>query len=127
VPEFSGIEVFGRQPSSPRRRTSKKPAKKPRRRARSERSGLGLVSIAAAVATVIVTSVGIGTSMARNFEAGILFAYLATFLSVVAVLGGAAAVVMGRGRAWGALAILIGILASPPILTRLLDWASGLG
>jgi hypothetical protein len=34
---------------------------------------------------------------------------------------------MGRGRRFGAIAIVVGILASPLILTRLLDLASGLG
>jgi hypothetical protein len=35
--------------------------------------------------------------------------------------------VTGRGREWGGVAVLIGALASPPILTQLLGWASGLG
>ena len=46
---------------------------------------------------------------------------------MVAFLCGVAAVLTGRGRAWGAVAIILGVLSSPPVLTKLLAWASGLG
>jgi hypothetical protein len=114
--EFRGIEVFGRPP---RRRS--RPALPPRR------SRLGIIAAAAGVVTVIGTSIGISSAMAGRYESGILLAYLSTGVSVVAVLCGAAAVVTGRGRRWGAVAILLGVLASPPVLTKLLGWASGLG
>jgi hypothetical protein len=91
------------------------------------RSRLGLVGLFASLVTVTATSIGIVTSMAGRYESGILLAYLATGTSVVAVLCGAASVVTGRGRRWGAIGIVLGILASPPVLTRLLGWASGLG
>ncbi len=114
--EFRGIEVFGRQP---RRRTPPAPPAK--------RSRLGIIAALAGVVTVIGTVIGISSAMAGRYQSGILLAYLSTGVSVVAVLCGAAAVVTGRGRRWGAIAILLGILASPPVLTRLLGWASGLG
>jgi hypothetical protein len=113
--EYRGIEVFGR---TGRRRAASSP--RPRTR-------LGLLSLGAAVLTVAATVVGILMAMAGRYEPGILLAYLATGVSVVSVLCGAAAVVTGRGRAWGALAVVIGILSCPPLLTRLLGWASGLG
>jgi hypothetical protein len=113
--EYRGIEVFGRQP---RRRAA--PTKRPRSR-------LGLLSMGAALLTVVSTIAGIALAMGGKYEASILLAYLATGVSVVAVLCGAASVLTGRGRAWGALAIVLGILSSPPLLTRLLGWASGLG
>jgi hypothetical protein len=119
--EYRGIEVFGRRP---RRRADPPPR---RANSRPRRSGLGIVTVLAGVVTVVGTVVGITSAMAGRYESGILLAYLSTATSVIAVLGGAAAVVMGRGRGWGALAILLGILASPPVLTRLLGWASGLG
>jgi hypothetical protein len=114
--EFRGIEVFGRQP---RRRAE------PIRRVHGPR--LGYAALFAGVVTVAATSAGIATSMGGHFATGILLAYLATGTSVVAVLCGAASVVTRRGRRWGAIAIVLGVLASPPVLTRLLDWASGLG
>jgi hypothetical protein len=113
--EFRGIEVFGRNRS--RRAT---PVVRPRWR-------LGVFAFGAALFTAAATTAGIVLAMGGTFEASILIAYLATGASVVAVLCGAAAVVTGRGRGWGAMAILIGVLASPPLLTKLLGWASGLG
>jgi hypothetical protein len=117
--EFRGIEVF--EPPRRRRSPSATPAR-PRPRWR-----LGVLSFGAAIFTAIATTTGIVLAMGGRFEASILIAYLATGASVVAVLCGAASVVTGRGRGWGALAIVIGILASPPLLTKLLGWASGLG
>jgi hypothetical protein len=114
--EYRGIEVFGRVP---RRRAE--PVKRVRR------SRLGFAALLAAGVTVVATSVGVGVSMAGHYETGILLAYLATGAAVVAVLCGAASVVTGRGRRWGAIAIVLGVLACPLVLTRLLDWASGLG
>lgn len=113
--EYRGIEVF----SSPGRRRADPP---PRPRWR-----LGVLSLCAALFTAAATTLGIVLALDGTFEASILIAYLATGASVVAVLCGAAAVVTGRGRGWGAVAIVIGILSSPPLLTRLLGWASGLG
>jgi hypothetical protein len=86
-----------------------------------------VLSFGAALFTAAATTAGILFAMAGKFETSILIAYLATGASVVAVLCGAAAVVTGRGRGWGAMAIVIGILSSPPLLTKLLGWASGLG
>lgn len=117
--EFRGVEVF----EPPRRRRST-PSPRPRARPRWR---LGVFSFGAAIFTAVSTTVGILLAMGGKFEASILIAYLATGASVVAVLCGAAAVVTGRGRGWGAMAIVIGILSSPPLLTKLLDWASGLG
>jgi hypothetical protein len=113
--EFRGIEVFGRQ-----RRRAATPVARPRWR-------LGVLAFIAALFTTAATTIGIVLAMGGKFEASILIAYLATGASVVAVLCGAAAVVTGRGRGWGAMAIVIGILSSPPLLTKLLGWASGLG
>jgi hypothetical protein len=113
--EFRGIDVFRRQA---RRRVD--PPTRPRWR-------LGVLSFGAALCTTAATTVGILLAMGGSFESSILVAYLATGCSVVAVLCGAAAVVTGRGRGWGAMAIVIGIVSSPPLLTRLLGWASGLG
>jgi hypothetical protein len=114
--EYRGIEVFGRQP---RRRAE--PVKRP------HRSRLGLFGLLAGVVTLAATATGIAVSMAGRYEAGILLAYLATGMAVVAVLCGAGSVVTGRGRRWGAIAIVLGVLACPLVLTRLLDWAGGLG
>ena len=113
--EFRGIEVL-----SPQGRRRADPPPRPRWR-------LGVLSFGAGLFTAAATTGGILLAMSGKFEVSILIAYLATGASVVSVLCGAAAVVTGRGRGWGAVAIVIGILSSPPLLTKLLGWASGLG
>jgi hypothetical protein len=125
--EYRGIEVFGRPP----RRNTQNERRVPRRRRADPpprlRSRLGLLALGAALVTVASTIAGILLALADRYEASILLAYLATGLSVVAFLCGVASLVTGRGRVWGAIAIVLGILGSPPVLTRLLGWASGLG
>ena len=121
--EFRGIEVFGRQ--TRRRAVPPAPPVPPAERGRP-RWLLGVLAFAAGLFTAAATTTGILLAMSGKFELSILVAYLATGVSVVAVLCGAAAVVTGRGRGWGAIAIVIGVLSSPPLLTRLLEWASGL-
>jgi hypothetical protein len=125
--EYRGIEVFGRLS---RRRTNDGRPEPRRRRVQPPprlRSRLGLLALGAALVTVASTVAGILLALADRYEASILLAYLATGLSVVAFLCGVAALLTGRGRVWGAIAIVLGILGSPPVLTRLLGWASGLG
>ena len=118
--EYRGVEVFGNQ--SRRRAAARPPVPVGR-----PRWLLGVLALCAGIVTAASTTVGILLAMGGKYEASILIAYLATGVSVVAVLCGAAAVVTGRGRGWGAIAIVIGVLSSPPLLTRLLGWASGLG
>jgi hypothetical protein len=118
--EFRGTEVFGRQAT---RRTPASPPRKPRASREQRpprvprRSRFGLMALAAALVTAASTVGGILLALGGTFELSILLAYLATGTSVVAVLCGLAAVLTGRGRGWG----------SPPVLTKLLSWASGLG
>lgn len=113
--EHRGIEVFGR-----RRREAVEEA--PRRS-----STLGVVAFTAAIATVAVVAIGVFTAESGQYAAATSLAYFAIAVSVVAVGGGLFALFLGRGRGWGVAGILIGGLASPLVLTRLLAIASGLG
>ena len=122
--EYGGTEIFGRQPSKPPASgKGGRPAREPWR----PRYLLGVLALLAALFTVVVTAIGIAVAMDQRWLVGTWLAYLATGTSVVAVICGAASVVTKRGRGWGAMAIVIGVLASPPILTNLLRIASGLG
>jgi hypothetical protein len=116
--DFGGTEVFGRQ-----RRVVRPNDTDPRRPG----ALLGVVAAIAAVATVIVVIVGIRASVSGDYATGTTLAYVATGLSIVAVLGGLGAVFRDRGRGWGAIAIVIGLAANPLVLTQLLRWVSGLG
>jgi hypothetical protein len=113
--EHRGIEVFGRR----RREVVDDP---PRRS-----STLGVVAFTAAIATVAVVAMGIFSAESGEFAVATGLAYFAIAVSVVAVAGGLFALFLGRGRGWGVAGVLIGGLASPLVLTRLLALASGLG
>ncbi|MCU1550007.1 MAG: hypothetical protein JWR36_567 [Glaciihabitans sp.] len=113
--EHRGIEVFGR-----RRRTQ---IDEPVRQS----STLGIVAFSAAIVTVFVVAIGVFTAESGKYASATGLAYFAIAASVVAVIGGLLALLLGRGRGWGVAAILIGGLASPLVLTRLLGMFSGLG
>jgi hypothetical protein len=119
--EFGGIEVFDR-----RRRAS--PRRSPSRDAR-QRPGtaLGVIAVLASVVTIVIVCAGISSAMSGKYAVGTSLAYFATGTSIVAVLGGICAMVLDRGRGWGAVAIVVGLAANPLVLTRVLSWAGGLG
>jgi hypothetical protein len=117
--EPGDIEVFG----SRRNRRREVEAETGARR----RPLLGILSLVVAVITVAIVSVGISLALAGTYLPSTNLAYLATGTSVVAVIGGAAAALLGRGRVWGIAAVVLGLLATPLLLTHLLAWVSGLG
>jgi hypothetical protein len=95
---------------------------------RSRRSGtLGGLSFGAAALTALIVWIGISQAFGGHYASSINLAYVATGVSVLAVIGGGAAIVFNRGRGWGAAAIVLGLLSTPLILTHLLAWMSGLG
>jgi hypothetical protein len=88
---------------------------------------LGVLSVVVAILTGILVWIGIALSLGGDYVAGTSLAYLATGTSVVAIIFGASAMLLGRGRFWGVVGIVVGILLTPLLLTRLLAWVSGLG
>jgi hypothetical protein len=116
--EFDGIEALPR----PRRKPAPKAVEK-------HRPGtlLGVLAVGAALVTGALVWAGISSAMDGKFGPATSLAYFATGTSIVAVLGGICALVLDRGRGWGLAAIAIGLVANPLVLTRILDWASGLG
>jgi hypothetical protein len=88
---------------------------------------LGVASTLAALVTIVLVIVGILGAMRGDYSTSTGLAYVATGVAIVAVLGGLAAILFDRGRGWGAVAIVLGLVANPLLLTKLLGWASGLG
>ena len=108
--EARGIEVFGRGATvvefGPADRTPRTPA-----------LGAGALLVAVGAAVALAAAV---------IERTDLFAWIALVASALAVIGGAAALVTGRGRMPGFVALVIGALSNPWLLTRLLEWAAAL-
>ena len=111
-----GIEVFGRGATvveyGARDRTPRTPA-----------LGAGAVLLAV-MAVAALTAAVVERSRGSDFVE--LLTWIALGASAVAVLGGLVALVTGRGRTLGFVAITLGALSNPWVLTQLLQWAAGL-
>ena len=114
--EPAGIEIFGRRATvvdtSPR-------ARAPRTAALGAGSVLVAIVAAAAFAAAVI-------ERARGTDLVELFIWIAMVASVVAVAMGIAAAVTGRGRFAGFLGALLGLVANPWLLGRVLELAAGL-
>ncbi len=73
-----------------------------------------------ALATAIVTGVGVSVASNGFYDAGTVLAWVGIVLSALAVIGGLVAAVVGWGRRWAVLAILVGLLSNPWVLATVL-------
>jgi len=80
---------------------------------------LGLLTLAALVTGIVIASAG-------DWRVGRLAAYAAVALSVLAVASGVVAVILGRGRRAGVIAVIVGILANPLVLLVILRFLGGI-
>jgi hypothetical protein len=116
--DFHGTEVFGRQPRPPKVEVDD---------ARPPGRALGVVALLAALLTIVLVVIGVTSAMHGDYAGSTVLAYVATGASIVAVLGGLAAVLFHRGRGWGVIAIVLGLAGDPLLLTQVLKQLSGLG
>ena len=98
------------------------PVETPRRRTRL----VGIGAAVLALATSVVTAAAVVTSSNGDFPVGTFLAYVAIGVSAVAVLVSLVAIVGGFGRRWGIGALVVGVLANPPVLLTVLNWAERL-
>ena len=110
-----GIEVFGRGATV----VEYGPAERAQRT-----RALGAVAVLIALAAVVALVAAI-MQRSRGSDVEVL-TWIALIASTLAVLAGLGAVLTGRGRIPGLLAVVIGALANPWLLTQLLNWAAGL-
>jgi len=93
---------------------------------RVRRPYVGLAAAVLALGTVAVHIAAIVVATGRDFPTGTYLGYVAIGLSALAVVVGVIAAVIGRGRAWGIAAAVVGILANPWVLLVVLRFLSGL-
>ena len=91
---------------------------------RSRLRFVGWAALAVAGIAGVLTGVGVGVAAGGEFVSGAGLAWAAIVCSGVAVVGGIVAVIGGFGRMPGAIAIPLGLLANPFLLTQLLGAAS---
>ena len=87
---------------------------------------VGIVALGFAVITAVVQVIAIVTASAHDFEQGTVLAWSAIVLSVFAVAGGVVAIILRRGRRWGVVAIVLGVIGNPFILLVVLSFVRGL-
>ena len=93
----------------------------PRRRTRL----VGIAAMVLALGTIGVHIAAVVVSSAGDFVAGAQLGWVAIGLSALAVLVGVTAAIIGRGRAWGIVAVLVAVLANPYVLLTVLRLLSG--
>ena len=113
--EARGIEIFGRGASvveyGPNDRAPRTPA-------------LGAGAVLVAVIGV-AAMIGAVVERSRGSDVVELLAWIALGASALAVFAGLIAVLSGRGRLTGFVAVILGALSNPWLLGLLLGWAAG--
>ena len=114
-PEDEAAAVPEPPPAPPQRRTRRLP-----------RALVGVVAFALAVVCIALTFTGVSVATDGEFPVATVLAYAAIALSVLAVLGGLAAIITRRGVGWGVVAVLVGVVGNPFLLLSLLRLVSAL-
>lgn len=113
--EARGIEVFGRGATVVETRAA--PARGP---------ALGVLALVVGLLVAAATACGVVSALGGASEVARWWALGAIGGSILAVLLGVAALATGRGVGAGLAGLLIGTLANPWVLTRLLEAAAAL-
>ena len=94
-----------------------------------ERTGtalLGILALAFAVLTAGALAAGVVMATAGDYRLATVVAYGAIGLSVLAVIGGVLAAILGWGRRWGVIAVIVGVVANPLVMLAALRFVGGL-
>lgn len=86
----------------------------------------GAVAAGIAILMVVTWAVALVCSLAGMFELGIGLSISAILLSAPAVVVGLVAIVTNRGRGWGLVGLLVGVLLNPVVLLYGLGWIGAL-
>lgn|GEM_PF-2311722 len=87
---------------------------------------LGIVAAVLALGTIGVHAAAIVVASTGDFPLGTTLGYVAIGVSVLAVVVGVVAAILGRGRTWGIAATILAIAANPFVLLAVLTFLSGL-
>ena len=88
---------------------------------------VGAAALGFAAVTAIAHIIAVVVSSANDFDLGTTLGYIAIGLSVLAVVLGALAVILDRGRRLGVASVALGLVANPYILLLLLRLVGGSG
>lgn len=89
-------------------------------------SVLGILALALAMLTAAALVTGIIIASTGGWRVATIAAYAAIGLSVLSVIGGVVAVILGMGRRFGVIAVILGVFANPLVLLVVLRLVGGL-
>jgi hypothetical protein len=69
--------------------------------------------------------VGVDVALAGDYAASRSIAYTTIGFSILGFVVGGIALVLGRGRSWAIVGMVVSVLANPIVLTVVLGWFSG--
>jgi hypothetical protein len=85
----------------------------------------GAAALAGAIGVVVLDAVAVSLAGSGTYVAATAVAWVAIILSAVTVIGGVLAIVLGRGRIAGIVALGLGLVANPFLLARLFEVLHG--
>lgn len=86
---------------------------------------IGALAVLAAAVVVVLDVVAVNLAASGSFVSATTVAFTAIGFSAAAVVAGAVAIVLGRGRIAGIAGFVVGVVANPYLLTRLLEALGG--
>jgi hypothetical protein len=122
-----GIEVFGRQPRARRPRAPKPgidgpPGDTSGDGTRSRGQGLGLLAVLLVLAFAVVHVVAIVVATGGGYVLASQLAIVAIVGTIITLVLGIGTFVLRAGRRWGAVAVVLSIVANPIALRYILDF-----
>lgn len=94
---------------------------------RSRPLPIGVFALVLALLLIALEVVGVLLALDGQHDAARLIGHIVTLGTAAPFLLGLAALITGWGRAWGATAVILAVLANPLVLNTVLSWASGWG
>ena len=91
----------------------------------SARSLPGQVAVVAAGVFAVLHGIAVGRAAVGDYPTATALAWTVIVGTVASLLLGVAAVLLGRGRRWGALAIVLSFAANPFVLSRIFGLFGG--
>lgn len=88
---------------------------------------LGVFACVLAGVTVILFATGMSLAVGDDFLTSRYVGYFAIAASIAGFLVGGFAAITGRGRAWGAWAMVVSVLANPVLLAQALGYLAAVG
>ena len=81
---------------------------------------LGVVAVALTLLLAVVVGFAVAVASVGDDATGSVLAWFAIVGTTATFVMGAAAIITGRGRRWGAVAVILSLIVNPWIMTQLL-------